>query len=231
VKKLYPLKDFRSLVELLRAPSSRGRETFIPLQGCEAPPTSNISDHDTDPPKYIRHAAGSTASDPNQSRPRYVGHAGWRYVCPRCKIMFLNSRDNLRHASTWSHQQCNKSRRWTSWESTAPVTSTTPYCIQCRIEDPSCAGNMPDPILEELRQSRSSSQTDTTVSSTRGSVLDSMTQTIELSSAAFTTSDRQSMDFDEMEPGTMGRPMPYLHTRKHFCDEKCKLFGGSHKKT
>jgi len=73
------------------------------------------------------------------------------YSCLRCRATFDTSRDNLVHAATWSHQQCNKCQRWTSWQSTTSTTSTTPICAECRLEETGSAADLPSRPKEAAR--------------------------------------------------------------------------------
>jgi hypothetical protein len=123
----------RRPTEVLNAPGSSGQR--ISTQSCH---------NETEPRRSEEGRESPNRSPMASNSPQRKGKDPVRtYSCLKCRATFETSRDNLIHAATWSHQQCNKCQQWTSWQSSTSTTSTTPSCTQCRIEDPSYTGDLP----------------------------------------------------------------------------------------
>ncbi|KAE9373284.1 hypothetical protein N431DRAFT_438584 [Stipitochalara longipes BDJ] len=180
------LSGERHRTEVSKTPGSSEQRVSIPQSRDETEPRK--TEESIELPNSSAAAPGS-----ERSKGKYPGRT---YSCLRCRATFETSRDNLVHAATWSHQQCNKCQRWTSWESTTSTTSTTPICAQCRIEDTGYAVDLPSHPREAARISW---QTDTTSEFewVEGGVQDSDNQLEDTSSNATDVSDVETECSDE----------------------------------
>ncbi|PMD41648.1 hypothetical protein L207DRAFT_511468 [Hyaloscypha variabilis F] len=214
------IPDYR--IALLMPPSSSGRRG-LPSIGRDPPEMSKASDpnrqrvlttasRDETRPKQLGkgidlEASSSEASNAQRSKGK---HPARTYSCLRCRATFDTSRDNLVHAATWSHQQCNKCQRWKSWESTTSTTSTTPICAQCRLEDTGSAVDMPSHPKEVARISW---QSDTTseLEWVEGGAEDSINgQSEDISSNATVLSDVETECSDETYENIRGIWSSYM---------------------
>jgi hypothetical protein len=209
----------RNLSTVLRESFLRGERLTIPF------PENNEArwpDDGKDPPEYTSEEIPSVGADMSKYQGRSRKFGIKIYMCPRCKATCTTSRDNLAHASTWAHQQCEKCKCWTSWQSSTSVTSSTPFCTQCRVNDPSCAVDLPDLLHEEARYTWW--KEDLVSLATDDSVRDSIASSSDMSSNSTAISDITIADPLDRQVGIPKERLPYSHTRRHFCGEQCKLF-------
>jgi hypothetical protein len=130
-----------------------------------------------------RPSSSPEASDSSSRKGKQLART---YSCLRCRATFETSRDNLIHAATWSHQQCNKCQQWKSWQSSTSTTSTTPICAQCSVEDTGYVFDLPGRPREAARISwQTDALSDRTDDGFRDSII---TQSDDMSSSATTVS-------------------------------------------
>ena len=207
---LPPFRGIHRLTEVLSTPSGRRQMDTRPMSTIHDSGSTSRS-NELEAITEIRTGAQVVRSAPTKR------------ACPRCKVIFSTTRDKLRHAATWSHQQCGKCERWTSWPAPNASNSKTLFCTICRSEDPGCAMNTP-PLLEESEWKSPWWTTDSPTSERN-----SMSDSENWSQIATSGSDKQSRNLDEMEMVMLQGRRSYHHTRSHVCDQNCPLSRGNSK--
>jgi hypothetical protein len=192
----FELPDYR--VALLMPPKSTNRSRGLLVErrnptevspsskGQHVSTTSSHNNTELGQPQNGKERPSSSPEASDSSR-RKGKQPARTYSCLRCRATFETSRDNLIHAATWSHQQCNKCQQWKSWQSSTSTTSTTPICAQCSVEDTGYVFDLPGRPREAARISwQTDALSDRTDDGFRDSII---TQSDDMSSSATTVSE------------------------------------------